>query len=72
MMRGIEFADEETANNICAQCFENGLIIETSGAHNTVVKVLCPLTISLTELEEGLEVLADAVAQVDADLREAA
>lgn len=66
MMRGIEMDSGEIAAEVCARCFENGLIIETSGAHDEVVKVLCPLTISDADLAAGLDVLAKAVAATSA------
>ncbi|MEQ8355158.1 MAG: diaminobutyrate--2-oxoglutarate transaminase [Kiloniellaceae bacterium] len=60
MFRGIDLRDGETASEICAACFERGLIIETSGAHDEVVKVLAPLTIKLEQLDAGLDILAEA------------
>lgn len=66
MMQGIEMRDGDLAADICAHCFQNGLIIETSGAHDEVVKVLCPLTISDEDLDAGLTILAEAVAAVEA------
>lgn len=39
-----------------------GLVIETSGAHDEVVKVLAPLTITETEFAQGLDILERAVA----------
>ncbi len=72
MMRGIEFPDGDVAGDICAKCFENGLIIETSGARDEVVKVLCPLTISDEDLNTGLDILSDAVVAVEVDMRKAA
>ena len=60
MFRGIEVRDGETASAICAACFERGLVIETSGAHDEVVKVLAPLTIKTEQLDAGLDILAEA------------
>jgi diaminobutyrate-2-oxoglutarate transaminase len=60
MFRGIEVRDGETASAICAACFERGLVIETSGAHDEVVKVLAPLTIKAEQLDAGLDILAEA------------
>jgi diaminobutyrate-2-oxoglutarate transaminase len=62
MMSGIEMQSGKIAAEICAECFENGLIIETSGSRDEVVKVLAPLNISDAELDAGLAILADAVA----------
>ncbi len=61
MMSGIEMQSGEIAAEICADCFQNGLIIETSGSRDEVVKVLAPLTISDADLDAGLAILADAV-----------
>jgi len=60
MFRGIDVGDGETASAICAAAFERGLIIETSGAHDEVVKVLAPLTIKPEQLDAGLDMLAEA------------
>lgn len=72
MMCGIEMADGDLASEICALCFENGLIIETSGSHDEVVKILCPLTISDADLHAGLNILSDAVATIEAQQNKAA
>lgn len=62
MFRGIDVGDGETAAAVCAACFERGLIIETSGAHDEVVKVLAPLTIKQEQLDAGLDIVAEAFA----------
>ncbi|MGF1629959.1 MAG: diaminobutyrate--2-oxoglutarate transaminase [Kiloniellaceae bacterium] len=63
MFRGIDLAGGETASAICAACFERGLVIETSGARDEVVKVLAPLTIKMEQLDAGLDKLAEAFAE---------
>lgn len=60
MMMGIDTQDGEAATAICARCFEKGLIIETSGGSDEVVKVLCPLTIDIIELDKGLDIIEDS------------
>jgi diaminobutyrate-2-oxoglutarate transaminase len=73
MMRGLDVGGGEVSSRIVRAAFERGLIIETSGAHDQIVKVLAPLTISQAELDRGLEILSDAVAQArDAELNSAA
>lgn len=72
MMSGIEMESGTIAAEICAECFENGLIIETSGSHDEVVKVLAPLTITEAELNAGLTILADAVRTVGARYQKSA
>ena len=61
MMQGIDVGSGEMAAAICATCFERGLIIETSGAHDEVVKVLAPLTIPQEQFAAGLDILEQAV-----------
>jgi diaminobutyrate-2-oxoglutarate transaminase len=60
LMQGVDVGGGELAGDICARCFEKGLIIETSGAHDEVVKVLAPLTTSPELLREGLDILLQA------------
>lgn len=57
MMRGIDAGSGEAADSITAACFEQGLIIETSGAHGEIVKVLAPLVIDDAVLSAGLDIL---------------
>lgn len=64
MMRGIAVPDGETAEKICKEAFANGLIIETSGAYDEVVKCLCPLTIPVEDLNKGIDILEAAFAKV--------
>ncbi|PKP84757.1 MAG: diaminobutyrate--2-oxoglutarate transaminase [Alphaproteobacteria bacterium HGW-Alphaproteobacteria-2] len=61
MMQGIDVGNGDLAGQICAGCFEDGLVIETSGAHDEVVKILAPLTTPDAVLEEGLDILERAV-----------
>ncbi|MCK9542259.1 MAG: diaminobutyrate--2-oxoglutarate transaminase [Novosphingobium sp.] len=64
MMRGINAGSGEAAAAITAACFEQGLIIETSGAHDEIVKVLAPLTIDDAVLSAGLDILEESVRAV--------
>jgi diaminobutyrate-2-oxoglutarate transaminase len=61
MMRGIDVGSGEIACAITAACFEQGLIIETSGAHDEIVKVLAPLVIDDAVLSAGLDILEESV-----------
>jgi diaminobutyrate-2-oxoglutarate transaminase len=60
MMAGIDTGSGEHAAAICKACFAKGLIIETSGSFDEVVKVLCPLTISLDQLTAGIDIMESA------------
>lgn len=61
MMRGIDVGSGETAARITAAAFERGLIIETSGAHDEIVKVLAPLIIDDALFAQGLDILEECV-----------
>ncbi|MDX6749346.1 diaminobutyrate--2-oxoglutarate transaminase [Geminicoccaceae bacterium 1502E] len=72
MMRGIDVGTGETADAIVAECFANGLVIETSGGHGQIMKVLAPLTIADDELARGLDILEQAMDAVLGSLAVAA
>ncbi|ASR39398.1 diaminobutyrate--2-oxoglutarate transaminase [Prauserella marina] len=59
---GLEFRGGDVAEKVCALAFERRLLLETSGPRDQVVKLLPALTISDTEFEAGLDILASAVA----------
>jgi diaminobutyrate-2-oxoglutarate transaminase len=64
MMLGVDVGSGELAAQICARCFEGGLVIETSGAFDEVVKVLAPLTIDEATFARGLDILEQAATEV--------
>ncbi|QTX04135.1 diaminobutyrate--2-oxoglutarate transaminase [Agromyces archimandritae] len=64
LARGIEMSGGEIADAVCAEAFEHGMLVETSGPRGEVVKLLPALTISDAELDEGLDILERAVAAV--------
>ncbi|WP_428819115.1 diaminobutyrate--2-oxoglutarate transaminase [Microbulbifer sp. MCCC 1A16149] len=64
MFRGLNCVSGELADKITTEAFRNGLVIETSGADDHVVKTLCPLTISDENLTKALDIVEAAVAKV--------
>ncbi len=62
MMRGIVVSSGDLAGRIVAEAFKRGLVIETSGAHDEVVKCLASLTITDAQLKAGLDILEQAFA----------
>ncbi|MFN2307779.1 MAG: diaminobutyrate--2-oxoglutarate transaminase [Paracoccaceae bacterium] len=60
MMQGVDVGNGDLAGAICAEAFVRGLVIETSGAEDEVVKVLAPLTTPMDQFKAGLRTLADA------------
>ncbi len=65
-MRGIACGEgkEQYASKICAKAFEKGLIVETSGPSDEVVKFLGSLTIDEEGLRKGLDILEEAIEEV--------
>ncbi|WP_322998092.1 diaminobutyrate--2-oxoglutarate transaminase [Castellaniella sp.] len=59
---------DDLANRIARRAFEQGVVIETSGAHDEVLKVLPALTIPYELLEQGLEVVERSANEVLASL----
>lgn len=64
MFRGINCVNGEIASQITRAAFKKGLIIETSGADDQVVKFLCPLIISQENLERGINIVEEAIKEV--------
>lgn len=64
----------EAAKQVAIRCFDRGMIIERAGRDDTVVKLLPPLTIENELLEQGCEMLRQAVEDViagDAKIKKA-
>ncbi|MEP1705146.1 MAG: diaminobutyrate--2-oxoglutarate transaminase [Marinobacter sp.] len=64
MMRGIEATDAEVTDKITGRAFEKGLIIETSGPNDEVIKCLMPLTTSEDDLRKGAKLLGQSVDEI--------
>jgi diaminobutyrate-2-oxoglutarate transaminase len=63
LMQGLAFKDAGLTNPVTALAFQNGLIIETSGGRDEVIKLLPPLTIEDDQLQAGLAILERALAE---------
>lgn len=61
MMQGLDVGSGALAADICARAYAQGLVIETSGNEDQVVKVLAPLTTPVDILREGFDILTRAV-----------
>jgi diaminobutyrate-2-oxoglutarate transaminase len=64
LARGLAFSQPELAAKTCAAAFERGLLMETSGPTDEVMKIMPPLTTSDAELDEGLDIVAESVRAV--------
>lgn len=64
MIWGIDFTHFESknlANVISKEAYEQGLIIESAGRNNTVLKIMPPLTIEMSLLEKGCTILKETI-----------
>ena len=64
MFQGINCVNGELAGKITKKAFQNGLIIETSGADDHVVKLFCPLVIDMKNLAKGIDIIEEAIREV--------
>ena len=61
MLYGVQFERRIDAKAILRRCFDNGLVAETCGPMNNVLKIAPPLTISEDNLDNGLALLNEAL-----------
>ena len=64
LMQGVDVGSGDLAGEICSRAYEKGLIIETSGSEDQVIKVLAPLTTPKATLRKGFNILLDAANDV--------
>lgn len=64
MFQGINCVNGDIAGQITRKAFKKGLMIETSGADDHVVKILCPLIISDENLKMGIDIMEQAIKEV--------
>ncbi len=72
LMQGVDVGSGDLAGAICRRAFANGLVIETSGNEDQVVKVLAPITTPVEMFREGFAILRGAVREVTASSKMAA
>ncbi|MCM5569733.1 diaminobutyrate--2-oxoglutarate transaminase [Burkholderiaceae bacterium FT117] len=70
---GVDFADASIAGKVSAACFERGLVLETAGIDDQVLKLLPSLTIEEADLKKGLDIIETSLeAVLGRDVRKAA
>jgi 4-aminobutyrate aminotransferase/(S)-3-amino-2-methylpropionate transaminase len=58
-----EPASDETAQ-IAQYCYEHGVVLITAGSYSNVIRLLMPLVITEGQMDEAMDVLEAALAQV--------
>jgi len=66
LIQGLACGVDGFAEEVCREAFANGLVMETAGISSQVAKVMPPLTIDEVVLEQGLDIVEDAVTPVAA------
>ena len=61
---GVDFSDRHLAAQVSQGCFERGLIIETAGIDDQVLKLLPSLTIDEADLNHGLDIIEQSLQTV--------
>ena len=64
MIVGVEFKSAELANKISKNAFKSGLIIESCGAEDNILKFLPPLNIDIEQLNHGLNIFEKSIQEV--------
>jgi 4-aminobutyrate aminotransferase len=61
MMIGLDFSDPDKAHQFVQSALEAGLILGHTLHSNTVVRIAPPLTLSHSEMEEGMKIIEGAL-----------
>ena len=61
LMQGLAMPSGDVAAQVTASALERGLIIETAGPDDQVVKLFCALTIDRADLDRGLRIIEESV-----------
>lgn len=61
MMQGLDVVDGARAKAMAKTCFDNGLLIGPCGTGGRVLKLIPPLTIPDSDLDEGLKLLTQSI-----------
>ena len=56
-----DFPEIDLTKKITKRCFELGLIVERVGRNDTVIKILPPLNIEMTKLQQGCSIIKQAL-----------
>ncbi len=62
-MIGVELTDKAAAERVQQHCLDAGVLVLTCGPEGNVLRLIPPLTMTDAELDQGLAVLAEALAR---------
>lgn len=64
MFQGVACGVDGVATEIIKECFNRGLVMETSGPNDEVFKFLAPLIIDQEGLEKGFAIIEESIQTV--------
>lgn len=67
LMQGVACGVDGVAEEICAEAFKRGLLMETSGSNDEVFKFLPPLIIDKDGLQKGFDIIEESIKTVVAN-----
>ncbi len=65
LILGIETSVPEIASKLAESAFKKGLVVETAGAEDEVLKLLPPLTVTVEAIDRAIEILHECAADFD-------
>ena len=68
MFQGINCVNGDIASKITRAAYKRGLIIETSGTNDEIIKLLCPLIIAEEVLTKGIDIIEESIKEVLVDV----
>jgi 4-aminobutyrate aminotransferase/(S)-3-amino-2-methylpropionate transaminase len=63
-MQAFELTSAESTKALTKYCYERGLILVTAGTYGNVVRILMPLVVTDDQMNEALDVMEAALAEV--------
>jgi 4-aminobutyrate aminotransferase/(S)-3-amino-2-methylpropionate transaminase len=63
-MQAFELPSAEPTKALTKHCYEHGLILVTAGTYGNVVRILMPLVVTDDQMNEALDVMEAALAEV--------
>lgn len=63
LMIGLVFPDADTVNKVKAHAYQNGVLLLGSGTYGNVIRLAPDLTISETNLQKGLDIIAEGISK---------
>lgn len=62
--RGSKEPADQEANQVVAECLQQGLIVLRCGVHHNVIRTLMPLTVTSQELDQGFAILDQVLSKL--------